>query len=101
MRHTTRTEENLRQLAKQAIAAVDAHQGEPNKKIRADWLGSLAPPAGLELGFTSSLRLSYTNFASKILPCRASAQIVTLPQVQQEREKENRVRMDSVSFLGS
>ena len=61
----------------------------------------LAPPAGLELGFTSSLRLSYTNFASKILPCRASAQIVTLPQVQQEREKENRVRMDSVSFLGS
>ena len=32
-------------------------------------------PAGLELSLTSSLRLSYTNFASKILPYRASAQI--------------------------
>jgi hypothetical protein len=36
---------------------------------------------------------------AKFYPVRASAQIVTLPQIQQEREKENRVRMDSVFFL--
>jgi len=58
----------------------------------------LAPPVGLELNFTSSLRLSCTNCFA-ILPCRASAQIVALPQFQQREPKENPRHRLGLSFV--
>ena len=45
-------------------------------------------PAGLELSLTSSRLLSCTNFASKILPYRASAQIALCLRFNNREKKE-------------